>query len=107
MDVLEKWALTKNRRFRRKVLLALKQGLVCNRCDAVTPLRNLEMDHVRPRDKKGSTQLSNLQLLCKRCYAEKGANEPTIKDYSPFAHQGPACIHRITCGEYNYQMNVA
>ena len=36
----------KTRKFSRKALLALRQGLVCNRCDAVISFGNLEVDHI-------------------------------------------------------------
>lgn len=88
------------KKFRRKILLAFRQGLVCNRCDmAVYSLNQLTEDHIQPRANGGQSKLLNLQLLCLPCNALKGDGEPRESDKSPFSYEGKPCVHRLTCGE--------
>ena len=84
----------------RSILMAHKQGLVCNRCDSVAESSaDLTEDHIIPKEKGGQAQLPNLQLLCRKCNLDKGNGPPGHRDVSPFLHQGPACKHRIKCTE--------
>ena len=92
---LDLWSKTRNKDFQRKVLLAYKQGLVCNRCDSIYEFNNLEVDHVRPDRSMG--QLTNLQLLCRSCHNAKGKSPPGEKDSSPFKFEGEPCKHQLTC----------
>lgn len=50
--------------------LAERDGFNCAICNTN---KNLEIDHVIPFSKGGSDELSNLQLLCRSCNAQKGA----------------------------------
>ena len=88
---------------KRKILLVLKQGFVCNRCDEVFLTRDdFEMDHIIPKSKKGQTVLKNLQLLCKKCHKNKGNEDPIpYVDCSPYddAYDSPACVHELNCTE--------
>ena len=100
VSLLEDWCDVQNRDFRRKLLLVYQQGLVCNRCDQVVLCGNqLRVDHIWPRKLGGQTKLVNLQLLCEPCNGIKGDSNPSETDISPFLHQGPACVHQITCVE--------
>ena len=47
-------------------------GYRCRRCNKVfTRLSDFEVDHIKPRSKRGSDRPSNLQLLCKECNRKK------------------------------------
>lgn len=47
-------------------------GYRCRRCKRVfTRLSDLEVDHIRPRSKRGTDNPSNLQLLCPTCNKKK------------------------------------
>ncbi len=97
-DQLRSWIDAPTKKMRRKVLLVYKQGLVCNRCySLVFSLNGLTEDHIVPRASGGQSTLLNLQLLCGRCNEAKGSIRPKEVDVSPFAYQGPPCIHKITC----------
>jgi len=97
---LQTWLNTSIRPLKRKVLLALKQGLVCNRCDRIAfTINNLTVDHIRPRSEGGKEQLTNLQLLCRRCNENKADKSPNGLDISPFSPSARHCIHRVTCVE--------
>ncbi len=48
------------------------QGGYCVACRVIFPLRNLEVDHIIARDKGGTNELENLQLLCSTCNRVKG-----------------------------------
>lgn len=52
-------------------LIAERDGERCNWCGS---LDSLEVDHIIPRVKGGSNDLSNLQLLCQVCNRSKGAH---------------------------------
>lgn len=101
---LDNWVhINNNKKIQRQVMLAYKQGLVCNRCDSIFPsLDELEIDHIRPKKKGGKEELTNLQLLCRACNRDKGDNDPTKRDISPFNFHGEPCVHRITCVELNH-----
>ena len=82
---------------KRKVLLRYKQGPVCNRCDLIFAFDELMVDHIEADKSLG--QLTNLQLLCKKCNGAKGNGPPSNLDVSPFKFDGKPCIHRVTCVE--------
>ena len=87
---------------KRKVILALKQGLVCNRCDLpARSLDDLTEDHIVPRQLGGQSKLDNLQLLCSECNEEKKDSKPSERDRSPFGTPAEPCLHRMTCGEFD------
>ena len=87
---------------KRKVILALKQGLVCNRCDSpARSLDDLTEDHIVPRQQSGQSKLDNLQLLCPDCNEEKKDSKPTDRDRSPFGVPTETCLHRMTCREFD------
>ena len=94
---LDRWSKTATRRFQSKVLLWYKQGPVCNRCDFIYEFDDLDVDHVCLVRSRG--QLTNLQLLRRRCHDRKGKSPPCEKDISPFKYEGKPCMHRLTCKE--------
>jgi 5-methylcytosine-specific restriction endonuclease McrA len=47
-------------------------GYRCRRCNRIfTRLSDFEVDHIKPRSKRGSDRPSNLQLLCRECNRTK------------------------------------
>ena len=97
---LQFWLKTNRKALKRKLLLAFKQGLVCNRCDRIAfTIENLTVDHIRPRSEGGKEQLTNLQLLCRRCNEYKADKSPNGLDISPFSPNVQQCIHRVNCVE--------
>ena len=88
---------TNRRKHSRKILLAFKQGLVCDICDKVKSPDDLTEDHILPRKLGGESTLMNLRLTCAPCNKEKGDKLPTALDVSPFAYQGEPCEHKISC----------
>lgn len=86
-------------KLQRKVLLAHKQGPVCNRCDSIFFFDQMTEDHIISKNNGGESLLENLQLFCGHCNKSKGNNSPSEKDVSPFVYQGPPCIHTMTCVE--------
>lgn len=53
----------------RKVLL--NADSVCAECEST---ENLQLDHKHPVMAGGRNELSNLQILCKKCNRQKGGN---------------------------------
>lgn len=47
-----------------------RDGYVCKVCGAT---KDLQVDHIHPVSKDGTNELSNLQLLCRKCNLKKGA----------------------------------
>ena len=83
-----------------KALLVWAQGSVCNRCDIVPrTLEELEVDHIIPKSKGGTSRLCNYQLLCKCCNRKKCNSMPTAIDQSPFASEEDSlpCLHSVPC----------
>jgi 5-methylcytosine-specific restriction endonuclease McrA len=77
----------RNKAARRWVLNQLinREGGSCQRCKEQVNLvaddpRRATVDHVVPRSKGGSDQLSNLALLCKTCNEEKDDAVPDAPD---------------------------
>ena len=100
--MVECYTQTTTRKQKRNVILALKQGLVCNRCDTLFPsLEDLTEDHILPRKQGGQSKLDNLQLLCPGCNAEKDDGRPSVRDRSPFGMSNEPCLHRMTCREFD------
>ena len=57
---------------------ALKRaGGRCELCGVSHEARPLHVDHIRPRAKGGSNELSNLQVLCETCNTEKRDRDDT------------------------------
>ena len=54
-----------------------KQKGRCNGCKRAYELKDMHMDHIKPRSKGGSDKPRNLQLLCGNCNTTKG--EGTMK----------------------------
>ena len=97
---LREWAETSNKKARRKLLLLIKQGSVCNRCDRIVfSDDDLTVDHIRPKSEGGDLELTNLQLLCGRCNVEKSNGSPGDLDISPFNPKAQQCTHHVTCVE--------
>lgn len=56
----------------------------CELCGAPDHARGLEVDHILPRNKGGTDDISNLQALCFRCNATKRDTDDT--DFRGLAH---------------------
>ena len=56
----------------KRKLYGLQEGY-CNGCQEHFEARHLEMDHVTPRAKGGTSHAANLQLLCGNCNRRKGS----------------------------------
>ncbi|WP_216636117.1 HNH endonuclease [Paramagnetospirillum marisnigri] len=62
----------------------------CEACGVKAEERAIEVDHIIPRNKGGSDDLSNLQALCYRCNAEK-----RDRDDTDFAAVRASYEHRV------------
>ena len=96
-EQLSLWVTTSQRKYKRKLLLAVKQGLVCNRCDKICLWEELTPDEIIPKGRGGKATLWNSQLLCWKCNHGKGYDAPDGRDISPFIYQGAPCVHEIPC----------
>ena len=96
-ETLKPWMVKHSRKAQRKILLLYKQGPVCNRCDLRFAVSELTEDHIE--GDRSRSQLTDLQLLCKKCNGEKGNNPPGPTDVSPFRFDGEPCVHRVACIE--------
>ena len=74
-------------------------GYRCRRCKGVfTRLSDLEVDHIKPRAKRGTDNPANLQLLCPTCNKKKGSTvkgeSSTIKRKSTTAKRKTSSVKR-------------
>lgn len=82
----------------KKVALAFRQGLICNKCKTlVYSLSELTLDHIVPESDDGKKLLPNLQLFCPTCNECKADSAPTASDISPFRFVGEPTVFSITC----------
>jgi len=51
------------------IRIAVRDGGKCKKCEAT---EKLQLDHIMPKSKGGSSEDSNLQLLCAKCNKAKG-----------------------------------
>jgi hypothetical protein len=65
---------------RQKNAVFARDGLKCKSCGAEPEIDHLHIDHVIPVNAGGSSELSNLQVLCRPCNLQK-ANK--ILPFSP------------------------
>src|SRR3954465_4285373 len=69
-------------------------GFRCELCGVPADERALEVDHIVPRRHGGSDDRSNLQALCSKCNANKGARDATdfrlVRDQ--LGTKSPNCI---------------
>ena len=97
---LETLVKSRNDKEQKKIALAFKQGLICNRCQSIVfSLDQLTLDHIKPESKGGKKLLPNLQLFCPECNENKDDSDPTDLDISPFYFRGEPSVHWITCVE--------
>jgi ATP adenylyltransferase len=54
-----------------------RAGFHCELCGVSADERALEVEHILPRKHGGSDELENLQALCWKCNADKGAGDDT------------------------------
>jgi len=54
-----------------------RAGFHCDLCGVSADERALEVEHILPRKHGGSDELENLQALCWKCKADKGAGDDT------------------------------
>jgi ATP adenylyltransferase len=60
-----------------RYLVLSRAGYRCELCGIPSDERWLEVDHILPRRHGGSDDISNLQALCYKCNANKGARDAT------------------------------
>ena len=65
-------AARRSRLKKYKPSLYEKQGGVCNGCGGEYQMKDMAVDHIRPRNCGGTDIKSNLQLLCHHCNSLKG-----------------------------------
>lgn len=66
----------------------------CELCGIAAEIKALEVDHIVPRNKGGSDDLSNLQALCYSCNAMKRDRDDTDfrKVIESYHHREPDCV---------------
>lgn len=102
LGLMDYFTRSKTRKQKRKVILGLKQELVCNRCDSpARSLDDLTEDHIIPRKQGGQSKLDNLQLLCGKCNGDKADGQPSDRDRSPFGPPAEPCLHQMKCREFD------
>ena len=78
-----------------KIQILKNSGGRCELCGISAHERFLEVDHIIPRSRGGSNDLSNLQALCYKCNSAKGASDETdfrgILDR--YNHRSDGCTH--------------
>ena len=80
--------LPKRKIFSKKVRFAVldRDGFKCRSCGQGPPEHVLHVDHIIPRAKGGTDELSNLQTLCADCNLGKGVRVMATKPQSRFSN---------------------
>lgn len=78
----------------RRYLVLKRSGGRCEACGVSSKETQIDVDHIVPRSKGGSNDISNLQALCRTCNAQKRASDDTnfIEVHKSYGHRDPACI---------------
>ena len=71
-----------------------RSGGRCELCGASSRDNQIDVDHIVPRAKGGSNDISNLQALCRTCNAQKRDRDDTdfASIHESYAHREPSCI---------------
>lgn len=71
-----------------------RSGSHCESCGASSKDIQIDVDHIEPRSKGGSNDISNLQALCRTCNAQKRDRDDTnfIQIHESYAHRDSDCI---------------
>ena len=77
---------------RQEVLKRAKQR--CELCGSSAKDMQIDADHIRPRSKGGSNDITNLQALCRTCNAEKGNRDDEDLRYvaDTYEHRDETCL---------------
>jgi len=80
-----------------------RAGGRCELCGASHTEAQLDVDHIIPRNNGGSNDISNLQVLCRTCNAQKRDQDDTdfraVTD--SYAYRDTECVFcKKECGEY-------
>jgi 5-methylcytosine-specific restriction endonuclease McrA len=90
-------------RFKRSVSrkgILLRDRNTCQYCGAVLPSRDLTLDHVIPRSRRGESVWENLVASCFPCNNRKGSRTPAEAGMAlakPPARVGIHAKHRLLC----------
>lgn len=88
-DIPEVIALTGYDRVPRKMVrlnrrnVFVRDGFTCQYCARVFPERDLNLDHVRPRNAGGKMTWDNIVTSCIRCNSRKGCKLPEEANMHP------------------------
>lgn len=63
----------KQRKFATKQIILDKTGGVCAKCGRPLPIEKTTIDHLIPKYRGGTDEISNLIPMCKRCNKQKGS----------------------------------
>ncbi len=69
-----------------------ESGGRCAKCGITKRDRPLDVDHIKPRSKKGKTVYENLQILCSKCNREKGNKEEIDYRKDLPSDSDPSCL---------------
>ncbi len=77
-----------------------KSGGICVACGASARQRALEVDHIVPVNRGGTSDISNLQALCYRCNAQKKDRDKTdfIMVLNRLKYRNPKCSMCMSVG---------
>ena len=63
-----------------KHIILEKTGGVCSKCGKPLPLEKTTIDHLIPKYRGGTDELSNLIPMCKRCNKQKGSRIVVVEE---------------------------
>jgi len=77
-----------------------KAGNRCELCGVSSKVTQIDVDHIKPRAKGGSNDISNLQALCRKCNSEKRDRDDTDfgEIHENYNYREPSCVF---CAEEN------
>jgi len=87
-----------------------KAGSRCELCGVSSKDKQIDVDHIEPRSKGGSNDISNLQALCRTCNAQKRDRDNTNFDemHESYNHRELSCVfcaeqdQAIECNNLGY-----
>lgn len=79
----------KQKKLAIKQIILDKTGGICAKCGRPLPIEKTTIDHLIPKYRGGTDEISNLIPMCKRCNKQKGSRIVDVEELSYLGKAAP------------------